>query len=69
MATKYTVRCVTNGTSVTLAVPGRNPQVAVDRAIKSRLGRNAHVYVVSERASGTVVHTAVNAHYIPASRR
>ena len=63
MASKYIVRCVTSGTGVNLAVSARNAHVAVDKAFRNKLGRNAACYVVHERKSGAVVHTAINPHY------
>jgi hypothetical protein len=60
MATRYIVRAVTNGTGVNLAVSGRSPQVALDKARASRLGRKASAFLVFERASGTVVASGIN---------
>jgi hypothetical protein len=62
--TKYIVRCVTNGTKIDLQASGRNPQRALDNIARNKFARNAAAYVVFERKSGAIVHTAVNAHRI-----
>lgn len=62
MATKYIVRCVTNGTGIDLQASGRNPQRALDNIARNKFAKNASVYVVYERKTGAIVHTAVNAH-------
>lgn len=61
---RYIVRCVTNGTSIDLQARGRNPHRALDNIARNPLARNAAAYVVFERKTGAIVHTAVNQHRI-----
>ena len=61
---RYIVRCVTNGTTIDLQAPGRNPQRALDNVARNKYAKNASAFVVFERKSGAIVHTAVNQHRI-----
>lgn len=59
--TKYVVRCVFGGTSLTFPAAGRTPQKAVAKIETKRAAKDASVFLVFERKTGNVVHTQLNA--------
>ena len=53
--TKFTVRCHTNGTSVTIPAPGHTAEKALQNVRRNRFVRTAGTLIVFERKTGGMV--------------
>jgi hypothetical protein len=60
MASRYVVRAVFNGTSLSIPVSGRTPQAAAAKAAVNRLTRKAAAYLVFDRRTMQLAYTQVN---------
>lgn len=55
---KFIVHAIRNGTKVKLEAPGRTPERALQNVQRNRFARNAEIFLVFDRATGSVVHVA-----------
>ncbi len=52
---KFVVHAITNGTKVKLQAPGSTPERALWHVQRNRMARNADIFLVFERKTGSVV--------------